>query len=150
MASKGMNLTVQRYPSVQGATIGTLSIDGVFECFTLEDDIREVEGLAVGAWKVDGKTAIPAGKYRVAIDHSTRFGCDMPHVLDVPGFAGIRIHSGNSASDTEGCLLLGQSRTTNGIGASRAALAAFTPKLQAGLAEGDVYIQYLNPGRPVT
>lgn len=145
-----MNLTVQRYPSVQGATIGTLSIDGVFECFTLEDDIREVEGLAVGAWKVEGKTAIPAGKYRVAIDHSTRFGCDMPHVLDVPGFAGIRIHSGNSASDTEGCLLLGQSRTTNGIGASRAALAVFTPKLQAGLAEGDVYIQYLNPESQVT
>ena len=150
MAGKVMNLTVQRYLSVEGSTLGTLSIDGVFECFTLEDEIREVHGLAAGAWKVDGKTAIPAGRYRFIIDHSNRFGCDMPHVLDVPGFEGIRVHAGNTIADTDGCLLLGNSKTITTIGGSRAALAAFIPNLQAGLAEGDVWIEYRNPERPVT
>jgi hypothetical protein len=109
-----MKLTVIREPSQGGATIGKMFIDGVFACFTLEDEVREVEGQPVSEWKIKGATAIPAGSYRVTLEHSARFGPDTPTINDVPGFQYIRMHAGNTAADTEGCLLLGlfASKTT--------------------------------------
>jgi hypothetical protein len=83
-------------------TVSVLRIDGVHACFMLEDTAR-----APGV-KVPRQTAIPEGKYRVEITHSPRFGVDMPLVMDVPGFSGIRIHAGNTKDDTEGCLLPGR------------------------------------------
>src|SRR5271166_6484158 len=126
-----MELLVQREPSTLQSTPGTLSIDGVFECYTLEDVVREVPGQPVSTWKIQNKTAIPIGSYQVIIDFSNRFQRQMPHVLNVSGFDGIRIHSGNTAADTDGCLLLGQQR--NGLDDvidSRLAFEAFFPKLQ--------------------
>lgn len=132
-----MELTVKRQPSADGATLGELLIDGEHECWTLEDVVRPD-----GA-KVDGQTAIPAGRYRVIIDQSARFGCPMPHVLDVPGFEGIRIHAGNTAADTEGCLLLGQTHGDNQVWQSRLAFVAFFAKLQAALQDGgECWITY--------
>lgn len=81
------------------ATIGTLSIDGVFFCHTLEDPVRDS--------KVYGQTAIPAGTYKVAITMSPRFKRELPLLLDVPNYTGVRIHPGNTAADTEGCILVG-------------------------------------------
>jgi hypothetical protein len=133
-----MEILVQREPSTLESTPGTLSIDGAFECFTLEDVVREVPGRPVSTWKIQNETAIPVGLYQVIVDFSSRFQLDMPHVLNVPGFDGIRIHSGNTAADTDGCVLLGQQR--NGLDDvinSRAAFDAFFPKLQAAISRGE-------------
>jgi hypothetical protein len=135
-----MKLVVTRYPSAQGATLGTLSVDGHFECFTLEDELR-----APGV-KIPGKTAIPAGTYRLVLDWSQRFGRTMPHVLDVPGFEGIRIHAGNTAADTEGCLLVGLTKSNAFIGNSRIAFDGLMHKLQSCFQEGGLAtIEYRNP-----
>lgn len=141
-----MNLTVQREETVLGYTPGRLYIDGTFEAFTCEPPIREIPGQPMATWKIANHTAIPAGRYRVIIDRSERFGCDMPRVLDVPGFEGVRIHAGNTARDTEGCLLIGKSGTATGISDSRAEFDQFAPKLQAALLDGgEAWITYLNP-----
>ena len=72
-----MELLLKRRPSQNGATIGALYIlvggDALHECYTLEDEVREVEGEPVEKWKVPGETAIPEGKYRVVIEKSPRF-----------------------------------------------------------------------------
>ncbi len=106
-----MRLKVVRHPSVNGATRGTMFVDEAEECFTLEDVVREVVGRPVSEWKEQNVTAIPRGTYTVKIDYSPHFAAKgspyMPHVLDVPGFTGVRIHRGNSEYDTEGCILVG-------------------------------------------
>lgn len=129
-----MELTVTRQPSEGGATIGEMMIDGEHCCYTCEDVVRP-DGV-----KVDGQTAIPAGRYKVIIDQSARFGCLMPHILDVPGFVGIRIHTGNTAADTEGCILVGIAKGVNSVGQSRMAFAPFFAKLEVACAAGDVWI----------
>lgn len=118
-----MIIDVKRFEFGDDYTIGKMSIDGVFFCYTLEDKVRDV--------KVKNKTAIPEGTYNVIIDKSIRFGKDMPHVMNVPGFEGVRIHSGNTSSDTEGCILIGMDWVKgNFIARSRDAFNAFFPKLQ--------------------
>lgn len=87
------------------ATLGDLHVEGAFLCHTLEDVVRDLG--PDGAGKVFGETAIPAGTYEVAITFSPKFGRPMPILLDVPFFTGIRIHSGNTDANTEGCVLLG-------------------------------------------
>ncbi len=101
-----MKLSLLRYDSGPKATLGTLAVNGSFQCYTLEDVVRETSE-PVEKWKVPGKTAIPRGTYRVVIDFSNRFGKPLPHVLDVPGYTGVRIHPGNTSEDTEGCILVG-------------------------------------------
>lgn len=125
-----MDIKVSRKVYTEKSTIGELSIDGAFECYTLEDMVR------AGA-KVPGKTAIPAGTYRVIIDMSARFGKLMPHVLDVPGFDGIRIHAGNTDADTEGCLILGRVKKRDRVEDSRAALVFFAAKLETAIQLGE-------------
>jgi hypothetical protein len=130
-----MKLHLERQTLTDASTIGSLSIDGVFECYTLEDVVRD-PGV-----KIHGATAIPYGEYTVTIDHSTRFNRMMPHVLNVPDFEGIRIHPGNTDADTEGCILLGTVKGTNKILNSKIAFNAFFPKLQEGLKLGAVTIE---------
>lgn len=100
-----MNLTLKRFEFGTNYTIGRLYRDEEYLCYTLEDKVQEP--------KVFGETAIPTGTYSVVIDYSNRFKKPMPHVLDVPGFTGIRIHPGNSDKDTEGCILLGMNWAGN-------------------------------------
>lgn len=126
-----MELRVNRFKKASKSTLGRLFVDGGEECYTLEDVIRS------GA-KVDGATAIPVGTYNVIIDASVRFKRDMPHVMDVPGFSGVRIHSGNTDADTEGCILLGSAiENDDFISGSKDAFNNFYPKLEAALAAGD-------------
>lgn len=102
-----MNITLQRQPSYKGTTFGELTIDGDWFCHTLEDQIRELPGVDVSIWKVKAVTAIPSGVYRVTMEQSPRFGPDTLTINDVPGFDKIRIHGGNTAADTEGCVIVG-------------------------------------------
>lgn len=117
-----MQLTVNRFEFGTNYTIGKLFIDGVYECYTLEREVTQR----------DRKPAIPEGSYKVIIDHSNRFGKDMPHVLDVPGYEGIRIHSGNTDADTEGCILVGITWAgTDFIGRSRDAFDSLFSKMKS-------------------
>lgn len=125
-----MTLHLARRPSFKGATLGSLAINGVWFCWTLEDEIREVKGQPVAAWKVPGETAIPAGLYRVTLTQSSRFNRIMPLLNDVPGFSGVRIHAGNTAESTHGCLLLGYDKYENSVGRSRAAFEELLTRLQ--------------------
>ena len=111
-----MDLVLERLQLLPDTTIGSLSVDGAWQCWTLEDVVREP-----GSPKVYAHTAIPAGRYRVSVTMSPRFKRRMPLLLDVPGFSGIRIHPGNSHEDTEGCILVGQQRLTKSLLQSRAA-----------------------------
>ena len=115
-----MLLKLVRKEFLGNATIGDLWVDGRWVCYTLEDVDRYLEDDGV---KVSGETAIPRGFYGVIIDYSNRFKRELPHVLDVKDFEGVRIHTGNSDVDTEGCILLGNSHTPgkDWIGDSRAA-----------------------------
>jgi hypothetical protein len=108
-----MQLTLLRSNYLADCIVGSLAIDGRPRCFTLEDVEREV--------KIPGKTAIPRGLYKLILDYSVRFQRQMPHILDVPGFEGIRIHAGNTAADTEGCILVGLTKANSFIGQSRIA-----------------------------
>ena len=100
-----MKLKLERYQSSEKATLGTLSIDGELVCWTLEDVDRHLE--VDPHAKIPGQTAIPRGTYEVIIDFSNHFQRLLPHVLDVPGYEGVRIHAGNTDKDTEGCILCG-------------------------------------------
>lgn len=117
-----MELLLKRIHKTATSTIGELSIDGKFECYTLEDIERDV--------KVKSETAIPKGKYKVVITPSNRFKRDLPLLLKVPNFEGIRIHSGNTNHDTEGCILVGQTRAADFIGSSRKAFDKLFTKLK--------------------
>ena len=132
-----MNITLQRRPSTQHCTLGELSIDGVFECFTLEDVVREVAGEPAADWKIAGETAIPAGRYQVIVNHSAHFGRDLPLLLKVPGFEGIRIHPGNDDKDTEGCILVGKRILGEAIADSRDAFAPLFQTITEALANGE-------------
>lgn len=132
-----MLLEVRREPSAQGCTLGSLFVDGEFECFTLEDVVREVPQEAVEKWKIAGETAIPSGTYEVAVNRSAHFGKLLPLLLNVSGFEGVRIHSGNVAADTEGCILVGNRRAPAEVLGSRIAFRGLFAKIQAALARNE-------------
>ena len=143
-----MKLTLNRRPSVGGATIGELLEDGARLCFTLEDEIREQPGVPVGNWKIKGATAIPAGNYRVTLEDSPRFGPGTLTINNVPGFTGVRMHAGNDTEQTEGCPLLGLRVTATTIvgGTSRPAVTLVQQHVRAAIASGQqVWIDINNP-----
>jgi len=129
-----MKLTLKRKTFTETSTIGELSIDGKFECFILEDKDRGLsQSLPTEAkqLKVDAKTAIPKGTYEIAITFSNRFKQYLPLIMNVPAFDGIRIHSGNVAADTEGCLLPGLTMSIDMVQQSKKAFSALFAKLKA-------------------
>lgn len=132
-----MNLTLHRIQLDPDVTIGQLAIDGAPYCYVCEDMVRPP-----GAPKVYGQTAIPAGRYRVVITWSPHFNRMLPLLVNVPGFEGVRMHPGNTASDTEGCLLPGLDRLPKGVGRSVLAFEPLMSKIAAAIDAGtDVYIE---------
>lgn len=131
-----MILTTIRFHYDEHFTISKLYVNGVYECYVLEDKVRE-PGV-----KVLHETAIPEGTYKVIIDFSNRFQKELPHILDVPMFGGIRIHSGNTDKDTEGCLLVGTGWTGGDfVLNSREAFSHLFAKLLATKEEITISIQ---------
>lgn len=110
-----MILTLKRVILHPNYTEGTLFVDGLYFCDTIEDRFRDLSKEA----KIPGKTAIPYGVYPVKLTFSQRFKKVMPLIENVPNFTGIRIHSGNTAADTEGCILIGDHLSPGKIGLSR-------------------------------
>ena len=108
-----MNLKLTRLYLKLDYTIGKLYIDGSYLCDTLEDEVRP-PGI-----KIYGKTAIPDGTYKVEMTESPKFNRVMPILINVPNFEGVRIHPGNSATDTEGCILVGKNSVKGGLTESR-------------------------------
>lgn len=131
-----MNILVFRVRFYPSRTIGQLYTDGTLFCFTLEDKVREVESQPVEKWKVQNETAIPAGKYRITLENSPKFGPDTITVNAVPGFSGIRVHSGNNEDNTEGCLILGYKLNEDGTiqyGTTRTAVNDLKQKIKAAI-----------------
>jgi len=93
-----------------------------FICYTLEDKERDV--------KIKGQTAIPTGKYTVIVTMSPRFKKELPLILNVPNFSGVRFHSGNDENDSEGCPLLGMIRHSNAISNCAPAVALVTKMIK--------------------
>lgn len=93
-------------------TLGKLFLAGSFFGYTCEDTDRHLE---LGGEKLYGKTAIPRGRYQVVVSYSNRFKREMPELLLVRYFTGVRIHGGNDAADTLGCPLLGAELTDTGV-----------------------------------
>lgn len=138
-----MELLVNRIKSNKNETLGELFIDGVFQCFTLEDEARTI--------KVKGETRIPAGRYEIKLrmigGKHAKYLKNFPHLhkgmlwlQNVPSFEYILIHVGNEQKDTEGCLLVGKTKSeVNGkitIGSSRIAYTELYSKVAAELVAG--------------
>ena len=119
-----MKILIDRKWKKEGYTIGKLYVDGVFFSNTLEDRDRGLTSTMsieeIKKKKKAGDTAIPTGIYKVRMDiPSPKFsksnwyikncnGAKMPRLKDVPGYDGVLIHCGNTAKDTEGCILVGK------------------------------------------
>lgn len=131
-----MEMVVDRKWKKPDYVIGQMFIDGEYVCDTLEDCDRglnqSMSEITIRRDKIYGKTAIPTGRYRIDMDTvSPRFGkvsfykevCDgkVPRIMDVKGFDGVLLHSGNDASDSSGCVLLGQNKAKGKVLNSRVA-----------------------------
>lgn len=129
-----MKLLLKRQLLNDKYTLGELFIDDKHFCYSVEDKDRDINKDGdlddKGEEKVYGETAIPKGTYKVIISMSNRFKKLMPEVLNVKGFAGIRIHAGNTSLDSHGCIIVGTTRTPNGVGLSKECFTRLMEKLK--------------------
>lgn len=140
-----LDILVRRVACLPNYTIGHMYVDGKFICDTLEDTDRGLtQNMSLASiikLKKAGITAIPRGRYRVDMrtvspKYSTRpkwvkyCGAIMPRILNVPGYSGVLIHTGNSPSQTEGCLLVGENKVKGGLIRSTEAFEKLYPILR--------------------
>lgn len=118
-----MKLTLKRKWFKENYTIGDLYVDGIWFSNTLEDKDRGLyDSMGTGevlATKKYCETAIPYGTYKVKITYSPKYKRNMPLLLNVNGFEGVRIHSGNTAKDSCGCLIVGKNTKVGMVTESR-------------------------------
>jgi hypothetical protein len=130
-----MNILIERKWKKETYTIGRVYINGEFFSNSMEDKDRglhqQMSEKEINAKKVYGVTAIPTGDYVVKMTYSPKYKRKMPQIMNVKGFSGIRIHSGNTATDSLGCVLLGNNDKPGWISNSRAACEAFEKMLIA-------------------
>lgn len=141
---KDMELYLQRDTFTDKSTIGKLYIDGRFECYVLEDKDRGLNDSMtlseINDLKVYGETAIPYGRYEIKITPSNRFKRDLPILLNVKGYEGIRIHTGNTAIDTHGCLLPAQIKGKDSVSQSTPAFNKLYELIKSELRSKKVFI----------
>lgn len=122
-----MKLKLQRYLFTDDYTMGLLFIDGVYFCDTIEDKYR---GQNLSKTKVANETCIPYGVYTIKITYSPKYKKNMPQILDVPYFTGIRIHSANTAKDLSGCVGVGVKSKSGEVLESRKTYNALMKRLE--------------------
>lgn len=128
-----MKLTVRRNYKGEAYTIGALYVDGVYLCDTLEDRVRDLPREA----KVPGQTAIPPGTYPVIVNRSPKFGRELPRLQDVPNFEGVLIHRGNTATDTAGCILVGENKVKGKVINSTGYELTLTTAIKSAIERGE-------------
>ena len=141
-----MEFVLKRIAKKKGYTVGKLYIKKpiideylrgekfIYLCDTLEPQWRDY---AKGAYKVKGKSAIPEGRYAVVITYSPKFKKWLPLLLGVKNFSGIRIHAGNTAKDTQGCILVGLNREVGKVLYSRKHLNIVKSKIVEAKDKGE-------------
>lgn len=150
-----MKLEIKRVINTSNETIGELYIDGKFECFTLEDENRDLNHdgkFESNEPKVYGDTRIPCGTYKITkreVGHIKEWLCKLwPGIVkyslwirDIPDFEYVLIHPGTTDKDTLGCILVGQSYSKPGIkyalSSSRLAYLALHKKVAPALDKGE-------------
>ena len=146
-----MEVKLKRIAKKETYTIGKMYIDGAYVCDTLEDKDRGLtSNLSVAqicGVKIKGETAIPTGRYLVDMKTvSPRFGgraqyqfCKgrLPRLCNTIGFQGVLIHCGNTAKDTEGCILVGENKAVGQVLNSTATFRKLYPILKAADERGE-------------
>lgn len=129
-----MQILLRRIYRGASYTIGRLYIDGVYFCDTLEDtdrDLKKTDNVKdIQRRKIKTKTAIPFGTYNIILNRSNRFKKILPLLLDVPCYEGVRIHSGNTHLDTDGCILVGNNTIKGMVTNSRPTMTNLMKKLK--------------------
>lgn len=136
-----MRIELKRRFFADTYTIGTMSIDGVRFCDTLEDmnrDLNRNGRFDNGEKKVYGETCIPFGVYKVVVTMSPKFKRELPRLLNVPSFDGVLIHRGNSAADTAGCILVGENKVKGCVINSTGYEIELVRRCKAALSRGEV------------
>jgi hypothetical protein len=113
-----MKLILTRILFLEDRTIGRLFIDDLYFCDTLEDKNRDLNKNGEfdnKEYKLYGETCIPFGEYKIKVTYSPKFKRNLPILLNVPSFDGIRIHRGNYVKDTLGCILVGELDKNNNL-----------------------------------
>lgn len=141
-----MEILVKREYKKKDYTIGKMYINGEYFCDTLEDTDRGLTQIMtlseIKEVKEYGCTNIPTGRYQVAYTYSPRFKKNLPLLLNVPAFEGVRIHSGNTHKDTEGCILLGENKAVGKVLNSRKTMDEFLRILKPAIEEcEDIWIE---------
>lgn len=148
-----MKLLVERKWKKEAYTIGKLYVDDVFFCNTLEDKDRGLTSTMslteIKKLKLKGETAIPTGTYTILMNVvSPKYsksswyikncnGARMPRLENVPGYEGVLIHSGNSAADTLGCILVGKNDVVGMVTKSKDYLLQLYNKMYAAYKKGE-------------
>ena len=150
-----MEIQVRRIARKEAYTIGKMYVDGAYICDTLEDKDRgltsKMSVAQISGMKMHGETAIPTGRYLVDMKTvSPRFGgraqyqfCKgrLPRLCNVPGYNGVLIHIGNTAKDTDGCILVGENKEKGKVLNSTATFRKLYPTLKAADERGEqIYI----------
>ena len=132
------HLYIAKEPDGNNPGLGQPLTKGLQICDTLEPTWRDYQN---GAYKVKGRSAIPEGRYAVVISWSPKLGAWLPILLGGPEFnkqwQGIRIHAGNTAKDTQGCILVGKNREVGKVLDSRIWLHRLKQKIVEAKDKGE-------------